>query len=80
MEILQGRLNWLETSKETPANASIKDFERVKLEYELIEFGNKTAQELIRAAQKTKGICTEFCRKVLITHNRCQTSSKKRLD
>ena len=49
----------------------IKDSERVKLEYELIGFGNKAAEELIKAAQKTKGVCTEFCRKVLTTHNRC---------
>ena len=80
LEILQGRLTWLETTKERPANAPIKDSERVRLEYELIGFENKAAEELIKAAQRTKGVCTKFCRKVLITHNRCQTSSKKRLD
>ena len=31
LEILQGRLTWLETTKEPPANAPIKDSERVKL-------------------------------------------------
>ena len=80
LEIIQVHLTWLETTKETPANASIKDFERVKLEYELIGFGNKATEELIKAAQRTKGVCTDFSRKVLTTHNRCQTSSKKRLD
>ena len=50
MEILQGHLTWLETTKEPPANAPTKDSERVKLEYELIEFGNKAAEEGIRAA------------------------------
>ena len=80
MEILQRHSTWLETSKETPANASIKDSERVKLEYELIGFGNKAVEELIKETQRTKGVCTEFYRKVLTTHNRCQTSSKNRLD
>ena len=50
LEILQGRLNWLETTKEPPANAPIKYSERVNLEYELIQFGNKAVEELIRAA------------------------------
>ena len=80
MEIIQRRLTWLETTKELPANAPINNSERVKLEYELIEFGNKTVKELIRAPQRTKGVCIEFYRKVLITYNRCQTSAKKRLD
>ena len=80
MEILQGRLTWLETTKEPPTNAPIKDSERVKLEYELIGFGNKDAEELIMTAQRTKCVCTYLCRKVLTTYNSCQTSSKKRLD
>ena len=73
-------MTWLETTKDPPENAPIKDSERVNLEYELIEYGNKVAEELIRAAQRTKGVCTEFCRKVLTTYNRCQTSAKKMLD
>ena len=31
LEILQGRLTWLETTKEPPTNAPIKDSESVKL-------------------------------------------------
>ena len=50
MEILQGRSTWLETTKEPPADAPIKDSERVKLEYELIGFGNKAIEELIKEA------------------------------
>ena len=73
-------MTWLETTKEPPANAPIKDSKRVKLEYELIEFGKKVAEELVNAAQRTKGVCTEFCRKVLTTYNRFQTSAKNRLD
>ena len=54
LEILQGCLTWLKTTKEPPANAPIKDSERVKLEYELIEFGNKAVEELLKASERTK--------------------------
>ena len=47
LEILQVSLTWLEKTKEPPANALIKDSERIKLECKLIEFGNKVAQELV---------------------------------
>ena len=41
LEILQGRMTWLETTKETPADAPIKDLEIVKMEYEIVELGVK---------------------------------------
>ena len=50
LEILQGHLNWLETTKEPPENAPITDSERVKLEYELVEFKNKVAEDLVKVA------------------------------
>ena len=80
MEIIQGRLTWLETTKEPPVNTPVKDLERMQLEYELIGFGNKATENLIEEVKKTKDQCMEFCEKVLTTHNMCQTSSKKRLD
>ena len=80
LEILQGRLTWLETTNEPPANAPIKDVETVKLEYELIEFWSKAAEELVKVVWRTKGVCAEFCRKVLITYNRCQTFAKRKLE
>ena len=48
LEIIQGCFTWLETTNEPPANAPIKDSERVKLEYELIELRNKSAEELVK--------------------------------
>ena len=75
IEIIQGRLSWLETTKEPPENKPFKDSERVQLEYELIGFSNKDAKKLIEAVKKTKDQCMEFCKKVLTTYNRCQTSS-----
>ena len=52
----------------------------MQLEYELMGFGNKASEKLLEAMKKTKYRCMEFCEKVLETHNRCQTSSNKRLD
>ena len=80
LEILQGRLTWLETTQEPPADAPIKDLETVKLEYELIEFGSKAAEELVKAVRRAKGFCAEFCKKVLTTYNHCQTFAKRRLE
>ena len=64
-------MTWLETTKEPLTDAPIKDLETVKLEYELIEFGSKAAEELIKTVRRTKGVCVEFCRKVLLNYNRC---------
>ena len=50
LEIIQGSLTWLETTKEPPANAPIKKLETVKLEYELIEFRSKATEELVKVA------------------------------
>ena len=71
---------WLETTEEPSSDAPIKDLETVKLEYELIEFGSKVAEELVKVVRRTKGVCAEFCTKVLITYNRCQTAAKRRLE
>ena len=80
LEVLQGRMTWLETTKEPPTDAPIKDLETVKLEYELIEFGSKAAEELVKVVWRTKGDCAELCKKILITYNRFETSAKRRLE
>ena len=54
MEIIQGTLTWLETTKEPPGNAPVKYSERMKLEYELIGFGNKATEKLLESIKKTK--------------------------
>ena len=58
LEALQGRISWLETNKEPPTGVPIKDLERVKLEYELIEFASNAAEELVNIVKRTKGVCT----------------------
>ena len=54
MEILQRRLAWLETTKEPPANAPIKNSERLKLEYELIEFAQSSVERCLKITTATK--------------------------
>ena len=54
LETLQGRMTWVETSKEPPADVPPKDMETIKLEYELIEFASKAAEELVKIVRKTK--------------------------
>ena len=49
------------------------------MEYELIEFVSKATEELVKSVKRTKGVCVEFCRKVLLTYNQCQTSGRRRL-
>ena len=80
LEVLQGRMTWLETTKGPLADAPIKDLEIVKLEYELIEFGSKAAEELVKVVRKTKSVCAEFYIKVLITYNHCQTYANRRIE
>ena len=70
----------METTQEKPKNTPIKALERLQLEYELIGFNNRAAEKLIEAVQKIVDKCREFSKKVLTTYNRCQTSSKRRLD
>ena len=80
LEILKGRMVWLETNKESPADLAIKYQQTLKQEYELMEFANNVIEEFKKIVKKTKTTCAEFCRRVLSTYNRCQTSAEKRLD
>ena len=56
LEVLQGRMTCLETTKDPSADAPIKDLETVKLEYKLIEFESKPAEELVKTVRRTKGV------------------------
>ena len=52
----------------------------IKVECKLIEFASKATKELKNTVKKTKNACVEFCRRVLLTYNWCQTSATKRLE
>ena len=59
LETLQGRMTWVEKNKELPVDVPPKDLETIKLEYELIEFASKVAEELIKTVRKTKSECAD---------------------
>ena len=44
MEILNGRMVWVETNKESPIDLSVKDQQTLKQEYELMEFTSNTVE------------------------------------
>ena len=80
LETLRGRVTWVEANKESPADIFVKDQETIKQEYELIEFASNTIEELKKIVKKTQSACAEFCRRVILTYNWCQTSTTKRLE
>ena len=73
-------MTWVEKSKEPLAYVPYKDLEMIKLEYELIEFARKAAEELVKTTRKKKNAYAEFCRRVLLTYNQCQIYAIKRLE
>ena len=80
MEIIKGRMVWAEKNKEYRVDLSVKDQQTLKQEYELMEFTSNITEEFKKLVKKTKTACAEFCRRVLFTYNRCQTSAEKRLE
>ena len=80
LEILKGRIVWVETNKESLADLSIKDQQTLKQEYELIEFASNITKEFKKTVKKTKTVFAKFCRRVLLTYNRCQTSVENILE
>ena len=70
----------LENNEETPADLPSKDRQALKQDYDLLEFAINIAEDFKKAVRKTKGACTEFFRRLLITYNRCQVEAEQRLD
>ena len=73
-------MTWVESNKESPTYIFVKDQETIKQEYELIEFSSNAIEELKKTMKKTQSAYAEFCRRVLLTYNRCQTSTAKILE
>ena len=73
LESIKGRMVWVETNKESPADLAIKDQQTLHQEYELMEFTSNVTEEFKKTVKKTKTACAEFCRRVLFTYNRCHT-------
>ena len=69
--ILTARMARLENKEETPAELPSKDTQALKWDYDLLEFAINTAEDFKKSVKKTKGACTEFFKRLLITYNRC---------
>ena len=73
-------MTWVEINKESHTDIPIKDLETIQSKYELIEFASKATEQLVKTVRKTKSACAEFCRRVLLTYNRCQIYASMRLE
>ena len=71
LEVPTGRIARLEANEEIPANLLENDQQGLKQDYDLLEFSINIAEEFKKDVKKMKGACTEFCRRLLITYNRC---------
>ena len=80
LEVLTGRIGRMEANEEIPADLLARDQQILKQDYDLLEFAINTVEEFKKAVKKTRGACTEYCRRVLITYNRCQVAAEHRLD
>ena len=80
MEILTGRIVWIETNEETLAELPVKDRQSLKQDYDLLEFSINTAEESKKTVKKMRGAYSEYCRRVLVTYKRFQVAAEQRLD
>ena len=76
LEVMTARMARLESNEETPAELPSKDQQALKRDYDLVEFAINTVEDFNKAIKKTKGACTEFFRRLLITYNRCQIEAE----
>ena len=76
LEVLTGRIARLEANEEIPTDLPAKDQQGLRQDYDLLEFSINTYEEFKKAVKKTKGACTEFYRRHLITYNHCQVAAK----
>ena len=80
LEVLTARMARMKNNEENPAELPSKDQQALRRGYDLVEFAINTAKDFKKAVKKTKGACTEFFRRLLITYNRCHIEAEQRLD
>ena len=71
---------WVDANKESPTDICVKDQDTIRQEHELNDFSSNAVEELKKEVKRTQGACAEFCGRVLLTYNRCQTSATDRLE
>ena len=69
LEVLTGRIGRMEANEEIPVDLPSKDQQSLKQDYDLLEFAINKAEEFKKVVKKTRGACTEYCRRMLITYN-----------
>ena len=79
LEIMTRRIVWIETNEETPVELPAKYRHSLKQDYDLLEFAINTVEEFKKTVNKTKGLCAEYYKRMLVTYNRCQVVVDKRL-
>ena len=57
LEVLTGRIVWIETNEETPAELPAKDRHSLKKDYELLEFAINTTEGFKKTVKKMEGLC-----------------------
>ena len=80
LEILTGRIVRIETNEEIPTDLPAKDRHSLKQDYDLLEFAISTTKKFKKIVKKMRGACVEYCKRVLVTYNRCQVAAEQRLD
>ena len=80
LEVLAGRIGRMEANEEIPADLPAKYQQGLRQDYDLLEFAINTTEEFKKAVKKTKGACTEYCRRLLIIYDRCQVATEQILD
>ena len=80
LEVIKARMARLEDNDEVPVELPSKDQQTLKQDHDLLEFSINTIEEFKKAIRKTKGACTKFFRRLLITYNRCQVEAEQRMD
>ena len=80
LEILRGRMVWIETNNESPVELLVKYLQSLKQEYDLLKFAINVTDEFKKIVKKSKGACAKYYRRVLATYNRYHISAEKRLD
>ena len=80
LEVLTARMARLDNNEETLVDLPSKYQQALKRDYNLVEFAINTAEDFKKAVKNTKGLCTEFFRRLLITYNRCQIEAEERLE
>ena len=69
LEVLTTRIARAKNDEEAPAELPSKDKQALKRDHDLIEFAINTAEDFQKTVKKTKGACTEFFRRALVTYN-----------